>query len=422
MPTKDRSNEIFAHPARVLTVSEVEALTAIAKGRHALDDTALADYPPFFFRAEISSDRMDAYYTRMHSTSLINYAQDAERGISLQNSHRHNELGFGRSLTGLYTPGENEQTVTADFYTVKGLQLNGVNTDQLIAGIRTGLVKDVSIGFFGGEFRCSVCGRDLWDWDCSHVPGLSYAISDDHGDPGEPVTAFAWVRDAHLAEVSAVFDGATPGAAILKSQQEAEAGRLNPRQVQLLENRYRIALPGKSRQFTGANFQEDSMTVQKKTEQPEVITLPATEETPPVDERHLTLDRVEKALATVDGANVEARLAGVLAERTSLGQRVKALEAEVATLKPKAADGATYRADLIANALAEGVRAYGEKFDETTYRSLLESADLTVVKRLLTDWQSIGNGRLPSGRKTGDKHEAGAPETESTIPTAAYRA
>jgi len=414
----DTDNQIFAHPARVLTVEETDTLLATAKERHALDPSVFDEFPPYFWRAEISSDRMDAYFTRMHESSLTNYAQDAAAGVSFQNSHRHNELGFGRSLTGLYIPGVDVQAVHADFYTVRGLQLNGVNTDHLIAGIRTGLVKDVSIGFFGGDFRCSICGRDMWDWDCFHVPGFEYVPVNEKGDRGEPEVAFAWVYAAHLAEVSGVFDGATPGAAILKAQQEAEAGRLNDRQVQLLENRYRIALPGKRQTWTGANLQQEgSMNKDGKKEGKE-------EEgtQPQVDERLALLDRVEKALSGVDGANVEARLAGVLAERTSSAQRVQELTAEVAKLAPLAEDGRAYRADLIANALAEGVRAYGEKFDEPTYRTLLESASLDVTKRLMADWKASGDGRFPSGRQTSDEHTPPTPETEAgKLPPHAYK-
>jgi len=408
-------NQIFEHPAKVLTVAETGDLLALVKQSHALDAASLTEYPPFFFRAEISSDRLDSYFTRMHETSLVNYAQDAATGISFQNSHNHHEMGFGRSLTGLFVPGEDVDTVLADFYTVRGLTLNGINTDHLITGIRTGLVKDVSIGFYGGEYICSICGRDLWDWDCTHVPGFKYAPPDEKGNKGEEELAFAWVRDAHLAEVSAVYDGATPGAAILKAQQESEAGRLSPEKARILESRYRIALPGKRQQWAGANLsQEESMTKDTKNEKDM--------QDPQEEERFAVLQRMESALESVAGANVEAKLAGLLAERTSTAQRVKDLAGEVATLKPLAEDGHTYRADLVSTALAEGVRAYGGTFDEATYRKLLEASDLTVVKRLRDDWTLIAEGRFPGGRQTKDGHDAGAVSTEATIPAAAYRA
>lgn len=403
-------NQIFEHPARVLTVAETGDLLALAKRSHALDEASLDEYPPFFFRAEISSDRLDSYFTRMHRTSLVNYAEDAATGISFQDSHNHRQLGFGRSLAGLFVPGDEVQTVLADFYTVKGLSLNGVLTDHLIAGIRTGLISDVSIGFYGGEHICSVCGRDLWDWDCLHVPGFKYAPLDAKGDRGQEELAFAWVQDAHLAEVSAVYDGATPGAAILKAQHESEAGRLSPTQIRILENRYRIALPGKRQQWAGANLsQEEQMPKEEKDLQVE-------------DQRFAVLKRMEDALAAVAGADVEAKLAGLLAERTSTAQRLKDLTAEVASLKPVADDGRTYRADLVATSLAEGVRAYGETFDEATYRKLLEGSDLSVVKRLRDDWTTVAEGRFPKGRLTKEGHDAGAVPTEATIPAAAYRA
>jgi len=411
-------NQIFEHPARVQTVAEGGDLMALLTERHALDGDALAEHAPFFFRAEISSDRLDAYFTRMHRTSLVNYAQDAQAGVTFLDSHNHRTMGFGRSLTGVFLPGDDVQTVQADFYTVRGLTLNGVNTDHLIAGIRTGLVKDVSIGFYGGEHVCSVCGLDLWDWDCPHIPGFKYpGATDEDGNRGTEQVAFAWVWEARLAEVSAVYDGATPGAAILKAQQEAEAGRLKSAQIRMIENRYRIALPGRRQSWAGATFsQEETMPMDDKQQDQK-------DTQPQADERLQVLERVEAALADMDGANVEAKLAGLMAERTAQAQRVKDLTAEVDRLKPLADDGATYRADLIDNALAEGVRAYGDSFDADTYSALMGQSDLVVIKRLRDDWKVIGDGRFPHGRQTKDQHENGAtPSPAGDIPAHAFRA
>src|SRR6185295_12202778 len=157
-------------------------------------------------------------------------------------SHWEWRLGLGRSLTGRYEKtGESEQVI-ADFYTIRGIKFNDATyqtTDDFINAIRAGIAKDVSIGFHGGEFVCSVCGLDMWSWDCWHIPGLEYDIKDKNGDVIRREEAFAWVAKARLAEVSVVYKGATPGAAILKAQQEAEAGRLTPQQARFLENRYR---------------------------------------------------------------------------------------------------------------------------------------------------------------------------------------
>jgi len=239
------------------------------------------------------------------------------------------------------------------------------------------------------------------------------------GNAEEIVLATAWVHDAELSEVSSVFDGATPGAAIIKAQTEAEAGRLNARQIALLESRYRVALPGKRVIGRGFQFEEDHMTLNRD-EQPDVEVVE--QEAPEIDERVTIFERVKTALADLTGENVEAKLAGLLADRTASKQRVRVLETELAELKPLAADGKQYRADLVKDALAEGVRAYGDDFDSETYTILLKTADLTVVKRLLTDWRAIGESRLPSGRKTAETHDLPDSKSDSTVPDVAFRA
>lgn len=236
---------VFAHPARVQGRATNAELLQLASSRGALDDVIFTERPPYFWTAEISSNRLDAYYTRMSpATTLRNFASDATEGVSFQNSHGTQALGFGRSLRGQYLAAgaDGVARVEADFYTVPGLRLNTVSTDDLINGIRSGLIKDVSVGFFGGRFVCTICGRDVMrDWDCPHIPGLTYDAESAASSTGTLATAT--VEDAHLAEVSAVYDGATPGAAILKAVREADAGRIRPQAVRLLEQRYRMRLP-----------------------------------------------------------------------------------------------------------------------------------------------------------------------------------
>lgn len=248
------TNMIFASPARVLGRANAATLAILARQKAALDPSVFEERPPFFFTAEISSNRIDAYYTRMADSTLRNFAEDATSGVSFQNSHATNKLGFGRSLVGTYIGGQGNgvSRVEADFYTIPGLRLHEVSTDDFILGVRSGIVNDVSVGFFDGQFRCSICGRDmLRDWDCMHIPGMRYDIRDPNGNVVDNQQAIAWIENARLAEVSAVYDGATPGAAILKAQSEAENGRIAPQAARLIESRYRIRLPSPITQVPG---------------------------------------------------------------------------------------------------------------------------------------------------------------------------
>ena len=96
-------------PARLLLDAEERAtpaqLTALARTK-ALDPSIFDDerFAPFFWTAEISNNRLDAYFTRMAPSSLKNYAEDAKRGVSFQDSHQTDGIHrtFGQSLGARY--------------------------------------------------------------------------------------------------------------------------------------------------------------------------------------------------------------------------------------------------------------------------------------------------------------------------------
>lgn len=442
------TDAVFAHPARVLSVQrgsapqmDADHLRQLVEAK-AFDPAVLTEGRElFFWPAEISSDRLDAFYTRMAATSLRNYAADAAVGVSFQNSHRQYELGFGQSLTGEFVEDAEGQRVRAWFYTISGLRLNEVLTTDLITGIRAGLVKDVSIGFYGGRFVCNVCGRDLWDWECQHIPGLSYEVKG--ADRIMRTTqAFAWVEDAHLAEVSAVFDGATPGAAILKAQREAEAGRVNDTARQVLEQRYRIHLPAQRRVWQAPAAGGGGLTSGRRPTPPVFSTTDIHKENPMLIREQVQwqdeegervsgllptalledLLDVYEAQATLKSqvAELTTRQTALAAEKTTLGERAQALQARVAEMEPLAEMGRVYKADLVAEALAEGVRALGERFSADVYRPLLEAAPLASVKRMRDDWKAAGDAIFSGGRKTIDGHEP-PPASETRTDTAAFK-
>lgn len=368
---------IVGYPAAVRVLGQdAPDLVALAR-KQALEPSIFAERPPFFFQAEISSNRVDAYFTRMHETTLRNFAAEAAAGVPLQNSHNQWSLSLGRSLTGAFEDvGGGVQRVVADFYIVPGLKLSEVATDDVIAGIRSGVVSDVSVGFWGGGFRCAVCGNDLFGPDCRHIPGLTYDVVE-NGQVTGKVLATAWVENAHLGETSIVYHGATPGAAVIKAEAEAQAGRLGPDTVRFLEQRYRIHLPEPRRVFAGV-----SVGVTNK-------------EGEDVDMTQL------RAVLAEFGAVVEPEGDGLAAVR-ALGERVRAAEQEAARLRPLADMGQTYRADLIEQTVREGVRASGNDFPAETIRGLLAGQDLDAIKAMLDHYRKLADAIFQGGRRSVD--------------------
>lgn len=339
--------------------------------------------------AEISSDRLDAYFTHMAESSLRNFATDASAGVTFLDSHNSRQLGYGQSLAGVFQVEGGVARVVADFYTVPGINFSSgltyQSTDDFIRALQARLVRDVSVGFYGGDVICDICGNSLYDWrNCSHWPGMEYAI----GDKGnETVVATAEIVDARLAEVSAVYDGATPGAMVLRAQQMADAGLLEPETARRLETKYRIKLPA-TRVLSAAK--------------------PAA--TP---ERKKIVDELEQIRALMAELNVSGE---------SVIDQVRWLVDENARLAPLADAGRQYRDDLIADALAEGVRALGEAFPTETYRGIMNRAGLEEIKSLRANFATQAALRFPGGRQTSDSDQTPAPPKRERVPASHYKA
>lgn len=414
-------NLIFPHPARVTSRATDEQLVKLAKKSRAFDDKVFEDHPPFFWAAEISSDRLDAWFTRMSPSSLKNYAKDAAAGVSFQNSHNSRELGFGRSLTGEYEKqGEEGGRVVAEFYTIPDLTLNSVATNDLILGIRSGIISDVSIGFYGGEFICSICGVDMFDWEagCRHWPGDEVEIKDKDGKVTKRETVFAWVANAHLSEVSAVYDGATPGASILKARMLSDAGMLKPEAARLIEQRYR---------YLNVTFPDARHIVpvgKSNTEVKDMEGIRLTDGTlltlPEIDAHVSRSAAIRATLDELDISKGKDHIEGVralLAEIT----RLRAIEESVATIRAQAEDGKKYRSSLIAEAVKQGIRAHGNDFKVDEQRTMLESLSLDSIKLMSESWRKVGDALFGGGRQTEDQTDPEQRPKKRAQPVSAFK-
>lgn len=298
MPEEDQEQGYdsleFYTTARVTGRASEESL--LAKAKEVAPDPSVFDEDgrgAFFWDAQISTDEIDSFFTRMHPTTLQNYADDSERGVAFLDSHNIYQMPLGRSLTGKYTRGSNDRMarVDASFYTLRGES----ETDRFIYRTRAGIQKDVSVGFKPGYFSCSLCEGDPFNWwtgTCLHIPGLKYdkdgnakrldreisgteqrlaeQLKDGVLSEAEVRAArkkkdsnegyelcFAWVMDGHLREVSAVYKGATPSAHITKIRLLALRGELDEDTILQGERLYRIHVPRRVLFTTGSGRMEE---------------------------------------------------------------------------------------------------------------------------------------------------------------------
>lgn len=403
----DNAESIYAYPAKVHRVKADEraALLDLAKNSGAFDASIFDEREPFFWSAEISNGQVDAYYTRMLDTTLVNFAEDSRIGVAFLNSHNHDELPMGRSLNAVIDEMTGRKRVLADFFTLPGLRLNGISTDDFIAGVRSAIVSDVSVGFHGGEWYCDVCGGNYRKYDsCQHVAGQRIETKDGL------VTVTVGIDGARLSEVSAVYDGATPNATITKVRYMAETGELDPKLRAIIEERYRINLPT-IRTFAGVDLQERTNKLDFEKLLNDVRTA-------------LAIDANADVVSAVTSIAEQAqRLRSVEADRDAFAGKLTTAEAKVKELSPLAEDGRAYRTDLISEAIADGVRAYGESFDAEMYQEVLTAATLPVIKRMKADWAKVGDKTFTGGRQTTDAGEpAGAKPKRPIVDERAYKA
>ena len=182
-------------------------------------------------------------YLFLDATTLKNIRTCADAGVAFMNSHRTggmshpSELPFGKTFCGRYerytdeAGNTRERTIvgfymlaqTPEGYAVYPNGTGGPSTTELDAMIRSGTLFDVSVGLWGGDELCTVCGNGLYESDdrgrylCPHIPGTHIAMSEaekgaqkERGVPDG--CAASLLVDARMGEVSAVYDGAVPGA------------------------------------------------------------------------------------------------------------------------------------------------------------------------------------------------------------------
>ena len=211
-------------------------------------------------------------------TTLQNIAAGAQGKVAFMNAHRTgglsapSELPFGQTFCGLYEEGFNAdglaaQRATVGVFMLAGVKPNGDNgpsTSDLDAGMKAGTIADVSVGLGGGERICNVCGHDLAEVEldkngepvldfmgypkpvCPHVPGTHAHMTDEEiafeqqRDPRNTKGVATYtLHNAELGEVSAVYDGAVPGAGVKRVMEFARHSDLSKGEVRaILEQAY----------------------------------------------------------------------------------------------------------------------------------------------------------------------------------------
>lgn len=433
----------------------------------AYDPEAVAD--AVFFPVIASANTVDSYGTFMLPSTLSNFAADATAGVSVLDSHNSRRLNFGMSVSGEYVEQGKVRYMRSDFYTIPDLQTEGLDTNTYIKGVRAGLFRDVSVGFWmppGSEVRCTICGKDMMRWwkedGCSHFPGMEYEIDGDGTTRKE--VAYGAVDGGRLSEYSFVHDGATPGAGVAKARHMEDNGELEPETALRLERAYHTAFPRATRKYQGLTLIGDKNMATKRKQEEEVVEEIVEEETIEVettdeiinpdvsveptviepiapvveendddgddeDDDDDTGDRaIEKSALKFnknlrDALNDRYHADGIrIGERVSdaviaLADEVKNLRSQLASasdnnkrLEDEAKVGRVYRANLIEELKREVIRASGDDEDKEAkiarYVKVAEASDIETIKGLRDDFADVARAKYGAGRRTMDLDES----------------
>lgn len=244
-----------------------------------------------------STQALDSYGTRMSLPALQTYRQNAVDGVPFINSHRTGggwlvrskaELPLGYTFdASLFGNGIDESPMllrenvpdpekvdlidqgarlhTWD-YMRRGYFPNGrgePGTDDIILGIESRSIRDVSIGF-GHDYpnlllyQCGLCGLQMGvridddegdDEVCAHAPMIQ--------DRETGLVAFAWVYNSKMYERSSVWKGATPGAVVAQAKRVAPS--LTGEELDLLEDLWHVSIRPKVFVSSGARTREVDM-------------------------------------------------------------------------------------------------------------------------------------------------------------------
>ena len=226
----------------------------------------------YAFRTIPSSDGLDFYFTRQDpDSSLKNFVRNLKAGQSLLGSHNINTFAYGLSYDAALEDADKDaayyeatfyskhakpdlatsKIVTSKSYMIRGTELNGQKTDDLIRGMDAGIIRKISISFSVGQYKCGIDGRDmLAGWGeqqtpivpengCRHFPGVEYKSDG---------LAWAWMRDGDLLEQSLVYKNASPSAMLIrKAETMAQRGLFSPNDLVHVEERLARRLPAYER-------------------------------------------------------------------------------------------------------------------------------------------------------------------------------
>ena len=423
------------------------------------EDLPEEDEDKYWLRITATNDKLDRHHSIMDpKTTLKNFEKDAKArlGVALKDHHgfyRSRSFGYGRSVDARLTD-KNELLI--DFYILKDMDYSDSHfksSAQLIRAIEHELVNQVSIGFYDAREICNLCNLPIkrysyWDWDtdleregkCTHRMGKKY-----ENKSGKKEVATYTIFDARLKEVSLVEFGSNRYTSIEKQRFLAlmgmpdipEDGEVDPAKAmrsfmeeilmtdQEWIEKLRDALDIPSIRSTdepdavvkALETEVAGLRTTVSTQKDEIADLTTASEGVKTD-RQQQVTQLREAVGLKDVRSTDDPddvLEKVKTEVTGLRDTVETQKDEIADLTKAAADGKAYREARVEEAIKQGVRAYGDEFDEDYHREYYGDMPLEKLETHIAQNKKKGDAALSGGRSTSDEHEP-PPERNKRTP------
>ena len=411
------------------------------------------DDDKYWVRITASNDKLDRHNSIMDpKTTLKNFEKDAKAkpGVSLKDHHAWRSFGYGRSANAVLTD-KNELLI--DFFILKNMEYDGGSrefrsSEKLIRAIEHELINQVSIGFYDAREICNLCNLPIrkysyWDWEperegqCTHKMGKKYEDKN-----GKMVPATYTVFDARLKEVSLVEFGSNRHTSIEK--QRFLLGNWDPSvpdsQVAARMRRFMEEILMSDQEWIEKLRDALNIPSIRSTDEPEAVVKALETEVAGLRTTVSTQkDEIADLTAASDGAKTDQQqqvtqlrdavglkdvrstddpdevLEKVKTEVGDLRDTVETQKDEIADLTKAAEDGKAYREARVEEAIKQGVRAYGDEFDEDYHREYYGDMPLEKLETHIAQNKKKGDAALPGGRSTSDDHEP-PPERNKRTP------
>lgn len=468
----------------VPTTEQLAKINKLAKRTLSADEV-------FVFPTKLAGDMIiPNRYVQLTKELLDVYAEDAKKGVSLLLDHSWSPDGFfglggrpkaaipyGRTFDSRFEAGAEEgetYSLMGDHYMLRGVELDGIKTNDLAVSIEAGTLFDTSIGFGYDKAICSVCGENYRR--CNHNAGVTYEIENEDGTTSQKLCYIKAKPPGFLMENSLVFDGAYPGAGVM-----SKAGDVfeNENGIYQVVNDIKGIDPDKHMIATYSQ-KAGLTTLIKKSEHKKIFAtggiVPVPENKPlpstgldfvipsnlaneisnalknlkgvekPMNEKLTTMlesfgieckdgkmpDNILEQLAEKWDGVTETIKASVEPMKTAegtfsateyLGIPVKEISEKLGAETSSdevlnlAKEGQEYRKQLIDDAMAMGVRAMGNDFPKETYETTFAAMGTKAIKDIMKTFESQAMS-IPTGRQT--KLDASG-KPKNSIPDEAYR-